>query len=287
MKRFVKKYLPRWLQSFFRRVYYHYPIVRRIYYLPTNIRDALCGKGKKLAPPRSKIFVGDGDFELAGQEFVGYFTDLCGLTASEKILEIGSGIGRMAIPLTKFLSAEGSYVGMDIVNEGIEWCRKKITPLFPNFTFFHSDIYNYQYNSKGCYRASEYCFPFADAPFDFVFLTSVFTHMLPADVDHYLAEISRVLRPGGRCLITYFLLDDAVRVVLLTGNHHMKYPYDDCLVIDPQMPEASIAHPEKRVRELYLKYGLAIMEPVHYGNWCGREEFLSSQDIVIAMKTIS
>ncbi|MCX6584383.1 MAG: hypothetical protein NT166_29785 [Candidatus Aminicenantes bacterium] len=90
IKRFVKKYLPRWRQSFFRRVYCHYPIVRRIYYLPTNIRDALRGRGKKLAPPRSKIFVGDGDFELAGQEFLGYFADLCGLEANEKILEIGS-----------------------------------------------------------------------------------------------------------------------------------------------------------------------------------------------------
>jgi ubiquinone/menaquinone biosynthesis C-methylase UbiE len=287
MKRFVKKYLPRGFQSFFRRVYYHYPIVRRIYYLPTNIRDALRGKGKKLVPPRSKIFVGDSDFELAGQEFLSYFTDLCGLAPDEKILEIGSGIGRMAIPLTKFLSAEGSYVGIDIVNEGIEWCRKKITPLFPNFTFFNSDIYNYQYNAKGRYRAGEYRFPFADASFDFVFLTSVFTHMLPADVDHYLAEISRVLRPGGRCLITYFLIDDSVREALAKGNHHMKYAYEDCLVIDPRMPEASIAHPEKRIRELYLKYGLAIVEPVRYGNWCGRSEFLSSQDIVIASKSIS
>ncbi|MCX6584382.1 MAG: class I SAM-dependent methyltransferase [Candidatus Aminicenantes bacterium] len=59
---------------------------------------------------------------------------------------------------------------MDIVDEGIEWRRKKITPLFPNFTFFHLDIYNYQYNSKGRYRAGEYRFPFADASFDFVFL---------------------------------------------------------------------------------------------------------------------
>ena len=41
---------------------------------------------------------------------------------------------------------------------------------------------------------------------DVAFLTSVFTHMLPEDVEHYLDELARVLKPGGRTLITWFLL---------------------------------------------------------------------------------
>ena len=47
---------------------------------------------------------------------------------------------------------------------------------------------------------------FPDATFDFVCATSVFTHMLPAGVANYLREIRRVLRPGGRCLATFFVL---------------------------------------------------------------------------------
>ena len=47
-------------------------------------------------------------------------------------------------------------------------------------------------------KASEYTFPYEDGEFDVVVLTSVFTHMLPDDVAHYLDEIARVLKPGGR-----------------------------------------------------------------------------------------
>src|SRR5262249_6440676 len=52
----------------------------------------------------------------------------------------------------------------------------------------------------------EFVFPYADASFDFVFLTSVFTHMLPAEVAQYLREVRRVLRPAGRCPAAFFFL---------------------------------------------------------------------------------
>lgn len=42
--------------------------------------------------------------------------------------------------------------------------------------------------------------------FDFVFLTSVFTHLLPEDMNNYFSEVVRVLTHARRCLITYFLL---------------------------------------------------------------------------------
>lgn len=29
-----------------------------------------------------------------------------------------------------------------------------------------------------------------------------------------------------------------------------------------------------------------IVEPIHYGLWCGRDEFLSYQDIILAKKII-
>lgn len=284
MKRFIKRHMPASIQSFSRHVYYRYPIVRHLYYLPVNVYEILKGKRKGLRPPRSKIFVGDGNFEFIGREFLEYFIDFCQLKPHERVLEIGSGIGRMAIPLTSYLDKSGSYVGMDIVDEGIAWCRKKITPKFPNFTFFRSDIYNEQYNPKGQYHALEYHFPFEDASFDFVFLTSVFTHMLRRDIDHYLSEISRVLRPGGRCLITYFLLNPETFTFMQNATHPFKFSYEDCLVIDNKMPEASIAHPEDKIRDLYDKYRLQISEPIRYGKWSGRPDYVSSQDIVVAVK---
>ena len=120
------------------------------------------------------------------------------------MLDIGCGIGRMAVPLTRYLNEQGSYEGFDIVAEGIDWCTKKITPKYPRFSFHLADVYSQKYNPEGTFSASEYPFPFKDESFDLVFLTSVFTHMLPPDVENYMKEISRVLKRNGSCLITFF-----------------------------------------------------------------------------------
>ena len=55
-------------------------------------------------------------------------------------------------------------------------------------------------------------------------------------------------------------------------------------VLDPEVPEFAVCYDEEYVLGLYDKYGLRISTPVRYGSWCGRPEFLSYQDIVIAEK---
>ena len=77
----------------------------------------------------------------------------------------------------------------------------------PNFTFTHVDVANRLYNPNGQLNPSEFRFPCVDSSVTFVVLGSVFTHMTPADVAHYLFEVARVLEPGKRCLISYFLLN--------------------------------------------------------------------------------
>ena len=89
----------------------------------------------------------------------------------------------------------------------IEWCQRVITPRYPNFHFRFSDIHNSFYNPRGRFRDFEYRFPYADESFDFVILSSVFTHMLSKGVAHYVSEVSRVLASGGRCFSTWFLLN--------------------------------------------------------------------------------
>jgi len=38
------------------------------------------------------------------------------------------------------------------------------------------------------------------------------------------------------------------------------------------------------VRNLYDENGLLIIEPIHFGSWSGRGEFVDVQDIIIATK---
>jgi SAM-dependent methyltransferase len=244
-----------------------------------------------LIPPTRWMFDGPQDratFVDNGNEFFEYFVGLGGLQPNERVLDVGCGIGRKAIPLTRYLTAGGAYEGFDIVKLGIEWCRRHITVPYSNFHFQLADIYNKYYNPNGSIRPIEYTFPFPSDSFDFVIVTSVFTHMLPADIRHYHSEVARVLKPGGRCLFSYLLLnEEALQLIAerprdLSARHDMGMYCVESLT----SPESAVFYREAYVRDLLTQYGLDIKGPVHYGAWCGRTTFLSYQDLIVAIKEV-
>lgn len=260
--------------------------VRKISYYLIDAYESLFGLRDALTPPKRLIFVGDGDFKKVGEEFLRHFIQVGCLKPSDRILDVGCGIGRMAVPLTNYVSNEGSYEGIDIVANGINWCTKHITPKYPNFRFQLADVFNKRYNPKGARQPSDYDFPFEDNSFDFVFLTSVFTHMLPGDMENYLAEIARVLKPGGKCLITFFLLNNEslAHIDKKQSRFDFKHHFGEYRIVDTNVPENAVAYDEDFVRNLYEKYMLGIADPIRYGSWCGRADFLSFQDIIVASK---
>ncbi len=150
-------------------------------------------------PPSENIFVGDGDFRAIGAEFLRHFVKLGDLRETDKVLEIGCGIGRMAVPLTQYLTT-GTYDGMDVVADGINWCSQNVTPAYPAFRFHHMDVANDLYNPQGRIDPNAVTLPFADKGFDFVLLTSVLTHLQGAETLAYAWEISRLLRSGRTLL---------------------------------------------------------------------------------------
>ncbi len=276
MKSLIRRHTPRGL--------WHAAVAGRD--LVLDALDAALGRRNELTPPRRLIFVGRGRFLEIGNEFTEYFKQLVDLKPNQRVLDVGCGIGRIAIPLTKYLSADGSYDGFDIVPQGIAWCREKISARYPNFRFQLADIRNSEYNPRGAKTAAEFRFPYEDRSFDFVFLTSVFTHMLPADVENYLSEMARVLRPGGRCLATWFLLNPESKALLADGRATVDFRHtiEGCLITDRDAPEAAVAYEEARVMEMYARAGLVIDPPVRYGSWCGRSDYLSFQDICIVRR---
>ncbi|HEX6388809.1 MAG TPA: methyltransferase domain-containing protein, partial [Solirubrobacteraceae bacterium] len=178
-------------------------LARYARYGPADLLDAVRGRRADLVPPRRLDFVGRTGFEEMGQHFLRHFIALGGLTPDDEVLDVGCGIGRMAVPLTGYLAPDARYAGFDIVPEGIRWCQRHITALRPSFSFELADVHNPRYNPRGSQPADAYTFPYGEERFDFAFATSLFTHLQPAAIDRYLREIGRVLRPGGRALVTF------------------------------------------------------------------------------------
>jgi SAM-dependent methyltransferase len=250
------------------------------------VADAVIHKNAPLIPPRAITSVGSGDFRTIGEQFLGYFREFARLVPSDRVLDVGCGIGRMAVPLTRYLDRSGSYDGFDVVPHAVEWCRRRITPRFPNFRFRCVSVRNDDYNPEGAIGATDFTFPYDDASFDFVFLTSVFTHMLPRDSSHYLAEIRRVLAPGGRCFSTWFVLTEESRALIAQARSTLafRYPLEHGMTTNANTPGEAIAVDEAHVRDAHVAAHLVIDEPIRYGNWCGRAAFVSYQDIVVTRK---
>ncbi len=263
--------------------------LRQLYFLPSDIIDRRLGRRDELVPPKSEIFTGSvDDFRASGQALVGRLVDFAGLTPESRVLDIGSGTGRLAVALTSYLKPTGAYVGMDIVRSGIEWCQQKITPKYPNFTFAVTDIYNKEYNPGGTVKAAEYRFPHPDAGFDLTVLASVFTHMLPEDVDHYIAEIARLLTPGGRCYASFSLIDANCLAAMEAGRSSLRFKHHEgpAWVVDAKVPELATGYDQSAVQELFERHGFSVK--VHYGSWSGRfaddQQPPYSQDVVVATR---
>jgi ubiquinone/menaquinone biosynthesis C-methylase UbiE len=252
----------------------------------------LFGRYASLIPPLELMHdgpIGYQEFKDNGEEFFRYYTGLCGLKPHEKMLDVGSGIGRKTFLLTDYLREPGGYEGLDIVKTGVDWCTERITRRYPHFRFQLIDVRNQHYNPGGQYSAANYKFSFADESFDFVVLASVFTHMLAQEVENYLAEVGRVLRRGGRCLISFFLLNEMSKELLRAGKSSIQMTpgFGPCWMLDPSNPEMAIGYEEDFVLSLYGKYSLEIRQPIQYGSWCGRTDFLSYQDMILAFKPMS
>lgn len=274
-----------------RKVYYFLSpklrlIVRRLFYFPIDLLNLFRLNKNQLSPPKGKIYTGSGDFLKQGKTFANHFIYLGNLLPEHNVLDIGSGIGRMAIPLTKYLSKEGKYEGFDIVKTGVKWCQKNITPKFPNFNFTHLNLKNSLYNLTTNQEASKIKFPYPDNSFDFIILTSVFTHMLPNDVENYLQEINRVLKSSGKCFCTFFILtNESEKHINKNTDFNFAFNKGNYSLMDEKVPEANVAYKNDYLNKIITVAGLKVKSE-HFGYWSGRQktESLDFQDVLILEK---
>ena len=89
--------------------------IRKIYYfLCENVLSErvylLIHKDSMIPPKSMTAYVGRSDFIKIGKEFRSHFIDFARLEKNAKVLDVGCGIGRIAVPLTDYLNGRGELL---------------------------------------------------------------------------------------------------------------------------------------------------------------------------------
>ncbi|MDC7996543.1 class I SAM-dependent methyltransferase [Gilvibacter sediminis] len=279
-------------KKYFRKLWYSLSAkqrfwVRYLYYLPADLKDKIKGNRNKYIPPRGAIYTGSASgadkFLASSKHQLALLKSEVNLQPADRVLDIGSGIGRTAISLVEYLTPEARYEGFDVVKSGVDWCNKKIGRDFPNFNFTYVPLFNDLYNnSKG--KATEFKFPYGDSEFDKVYSFSVFTHMMVDEIQHYLTEINRVLAPDGQAMSTFFLYDEA-NEEQIASDEGFGFPVagDGFRLMNSKVTSGNIAIHKDHLEQMMSKAGLEITR-IADGFWKGTPEAKEYQDIVVFKK---
>ena len=229
---------------------------------------------------------GGRNFYRFGLQLAEHLKTYANLNHQSRVLEVGCGCGRTAFALSAVLD-NGGFDGLDIEKKSIESCQKNKLFNRKKFQFQFQDVQNNEYNPTGTSRADSYRFPYADNQFDVIFLVSVFTHMLTNDVKNYIAEISRMLKPGGVCMLTTFLMDKGRQ------SKAMSFPYKemDHYFYNQTLPEAAVGYVSEFYITHFSSHGLVQIHDVLWGSWRNSSQVVSTsgfpQDIVFFQKQMA
>ncbi len=164
-----------------------------------------------------------------------------GLRAGERILDIGSGPGFLLLEMAHAVGSSGRVAGIDISNSMLAMAQKRCAA--------HPWVELREANAMNL--------PFDDHEFDAAVVTQVYEYI--ADIESSLAELYRVLRPGGRALIVdtdweslvlHTSYPDRSRRVLSAWDQHLVNPTLPRTLI-PELRRAGFALTHSTVIPMY------------------------------------
>jgi SAM-dependent methyltransferase len=157
------------------------------------------------------------------------------------VLDFGCGCGRV---LRYWTDHAGTVAGSDRDDGAVEWCRR-------NLPFAQVDR-----NALGPPLA------YADESFDLVYALSVFTHLTEELQTAWRDELRRILRPGGRLLVTTHGRSYLPR---LEGDEGARFERGELVVRWGDLPGSNLCsayHPEQYIRAtLAHGFDLVAIEP--------------------------
>jgi 2-polyprenyl-3-methyl-5-hydroxy-6-metoxy-1,4-benzoquinol methylase len=181
----------------------------------------------------------------------------------EAILDFGCGCGRITRHFHSLKQAK--VYGTDYNRRLIDWCRQALP-----FAEFEIN----QLQPPLIYR---------DAQFDFIYAYSVFTHLPEALQVAWLAELSRILKPGGHIILT--TLGAEYSRTYLPAEAQQRFAAGQLVVLKPELAggnECAAFHSYKYVKET-LAQGLEV-RAFHPGTVEDRNRQFIMQDVYLLKK---
>lgn len=211
-----------------------------------------------------------------------------------RMLDVGCGVGRLYLAAKPYLTADDSYLGLDVGKGFIDICAEQYAA--PNVSFLHTEASNGYYAKE--VEVGPKPWALADGSHNLVTALSVWTHLREEDWRFYLAEVARVLKPGGRAIISFFILDDRYRPELKTSATSRFYPQpENKWIFDAQaydsehwkypswaaVPEVATGVPVDVFNEVVAEVGLQVRSYLP-GQWKDQPGFFF-QDVVVFERT--
>jgi SAM-dependent methyltransferase len=244
------------------RLSYH-PVVREAGDAIARIFAIPFPELRNLPPNHLRIRVGAGNRILNNHVDFIHASSRCWLaflsrgycTSTSDVVELGCGCGRIARALNDpswdpwF---EGTYVGVDIDNEMLEYCRNNFPA--PRFEFIlsphKSKTYSPNKSTLVPERQGDLVIAAPESK-DFIYSISLYTHLLETDALDYLRETYRVLRADGTMYATFSCIEH----VELGGRWTFQHRRGNAYIENPQYPEAAVAYHEAFMTELAIDCG--------------------------------
>jgi ubiquinone/menaquinone biosynthesis C-methylase UbiE len=199
--------------------------------------------------------------------------------SGNKILDIGCGTGLLGVAAQSFITEGGKYTGIDVIDNDIKFDKTHFDSKL--YDFIHFDLANPTYAKDQSQEKKPW--PIPDSQYDMVTALSVWTHLKEDDALYYFKEVKRVLKKGGKAVITFFILDEQYESSLTKrtsakGRYHStpqnkwvfdKSAYESENWFAPswvQHPEDAIGVTKKGLDKLLETSGLNLVSHYH-GNW--------------------
>ncbi len=171
-------------------------------YLIDNVPDEIWGK-----------VVGESFTNWVYQQ--GFFAALIRCYAPNKslrLVDFGCGHGKIAPISVFFTHPDGEYLGIDIEESYIDFCRRKYSQV-PRVKFHVSRDFNPLYSTRQQGAADKdksygEDWPVAAESIDVVIAVSVFTHLQEAEALGYVNKIHAILKPNALAIFTCHIVEE-------------------------------------------------------------------------------